>query len=697
MKIGKNVVKHRFIILGVALFLLIPSFFGYIHTRINYDMLTYLPKNMETMKGQEILKKDFGKGGFTIIVTENMKKSEVNKMANDYKKIKHVESVANLNKVIDPTVPAAAYPKSIGDKNASMIVVFLDTSVSDEGSLNAIKEIRKVSTKHTYVSGMSACVQDLKALCEKEESKYILIAVALSLIAMMLLLDSYLAPFIFLLCIGVAILYNMGTNIVFGEISYITKAIAAVLQLGVTMDYSIFLWHSYVERLNLGEDELDAMGNAIDDTFSAVMGSSITTIAGFLALCFMTYTMGRDLGIVMAKGVVFGVICSVTVLPAMLLAVRHKLMKSRHHSLLPDTTKLSHGLTSRYGIYIAVFAVLLLPAIYGYHHVDKVYDFSKILNGKEGLTEQQAPFLKANERLREDFNIGTTHMIIADADLDRDKGVAMNKELNDVTGVSSVVGMDSFVGPAVPYDVLPDQIRDSFEAKGHKLILVNSSYKVSTKKCNDQVGELKDVCAKYDPGAKVIGEAAATKDLINLTDRDFKVVNIISIAAVFFIIFFVLKSWVLPIILVAVIEFAIYVNMGICGFTGLDLAFIVPVCISTIQLGSTVDYAILLSTRYKTERMRGLEKRDAIVTATATSMPSIITSAVVFFTATFGAGIYSNVGIISILTNLMARGALISMASVLLVLPSLLMAFDKQICKTTRGLKDIYRKEHAAA
>ena len=696
MKLGEKVVKYRTLILLISLFLLIPATIGYLSTGINYDMLSYLPKDMETMKGQDLLLKEFGKGGFSIVVTENMSKKDVAGVVSEYKKIKHVDSVLDLNKVINPSVPRSMYPelirKHFDNKKASMIVVFFNTSTSDSGSLEAIKEIRSVSTKNCYVSGMTACIQDLKSLCEGEELKYVVIAVILSLLAMMVLLDSYVAPVIFLLCIGMAILYNMGSNIFFGEISYITQAIAAVLQLGVTMDYSIFLWHSYMENLDEGEDDEQAMSRAVNDTLVSVTGSSITTVAGFLALCFMTYTMGLDLGIVMAKGVILGVISSITILPSMLLFFRKILKKTRHRTLIPDTHNLAKGLTSRYGLYIIIFLLLVGPAIYGYEKNNVVYDFEKILNGRQGLSVHQAPFLEANKKLEEHFHIGTTHMIIADAELSGEKGSAMTKDIEKVPGVKNVLGADAFLGSALPKELLPNEIKNSLLSDKHQMIMVNSEYKVSTSKCNSQIDEINKITEKYDKSAKVIGEGPAMKDLINLTGNDFKVVNIISIIAVFFIIMFVLKSVTLPVILVAVIEFAIYVNLGISGYTGLELAFIVPVCISTIQLGSTVDYAILTSTRYKTERMRGKDKRDAIVTAAATSMPSIITSAAGFFTATFGVGLYSDVGVISTICILMARGALISMATVILILPAMLMAFDKIICKTTLGMGDLYKK-----
>lgn len=702
MNLGQKVVKHRRIILIVAVILLIPAVIGMRATRINYDMLTYLPDDIETMKGQEMLQKDFGKGGFSLVVVENMKTSDVSKLKSDIEKVKHVDSVVSLEDVLDPTIPQEMLPteirNNIHNKDASMLVVFFKTSTSDDRTLEAIDQIRGLAKKDVYVSGLSSLVSDLKTLCQQEEPKYVGIAVLLSLAAMMLLLDSYAAPFIFLLSIGMAILYNMGTNVFFGEISYITKAIAAVLQLGVTMDYSIFLWHSYAEKLEkLGGDEhrLEAMEEAINDTLTAVTGSSITTIAGFLALCFMTYKMGMDLGIVVAKGCALGVIASVTILPCMILASGNILNKTVHRSLIPDCSKLAHGLTSRYGIYIAIFILLVVPAVHGYNNENIVYDFSKMLasNSKQ-LDLGDDSFMVANDKLEKDFNIGTTHLIIADSSMSPKDGRAMSDEIKKVDGVDNVLGMDSFLGTSIPRQMLPDQITNSLTAKGHQLIMVNSKYKVSTDECNKQVDQLKSITKKYDKGAKVIGEAAATKDLIQITNKDFKVVSLISIAAVFVIILLVLKSASLPFILVAAIEFAIYVNLGIPGYTGLELPFIVPVCISTIQLGSTVDYAILMSTRYKQERMSGKTKRDAIQIATATSIPSVMVSALGFFTATFGVSIYSNIGIISTFCQLMARGAIISMLTVILLLPSLLMALDKVICKTTKGLKEVYAREH---
>lgn len=696
MKIGHKIVKHRHIVLIVALILLIPAFMGYKSTKINYDMLTYLPEDMDTVKGQNMLMDDFNKGGFSIIVVDNMKSGQVTKLRNDIKEVDHVTQIVNLQDVINPDMPKEMLPenvsKNLKNEDATLLGVFFDTSTSDEKTLEAVEEIRKISNDDTHVSGLSAMVIDLKNLCEEEEPKYVAVAVILSLIAMMLLLDSYVAPIIFLVSIGIAILYNFGSNIFLGEISYITKAIAAVLQLGVTMDYSIFLWHSYTERRDSGLDDEESMARAIDDTLISVTGSSITTVAGFLALCFMTYTMGKDLGIVMAKGVILGVIASITILPVMLLQFRKVLKKTMHKALIPDTHKLSHGLTSRYVIYILIFAVLLVPAIYGYNHQNVVYDFTKMMSGSQNdLPAEKTRFLTANDKLHDDFNISTTYMVIADEKMPVRDNKAMVDEIEELDGIVNVIGLEKVVGTAIPKEVLPDQITNSMAAKGHQMIVINSKYKVSTDKCNNQIDSVKKIAKKYDSKSTVIGEGPATKDLIRLTDKDFQVVTWISIAMVFLIILVVLKSASLPFILVAVIEFAIIVNLGIPGYTQLELPFIVPICISTIQLGSTVDYAILMSTRYKTERLRGLEKRNAIIEAAAASIPSIIVSALGFFTATIGVAIYSNVGIISVMCSLMARGAIISMLTVILVLPSLLMLLDGMICKTTKGMSGLVK------
>ena len=694
MKFGKAVVKLRHAILVIALILIIPSAIGMAKTHVNYDMLSYLPSDMESVKGQDLLMDEFHKGGFSILVLENMKMDDVTKLKKDIEKVDHVESIVNLQDVVNPSIPISMYPKVVQDnidnKNATMLVTFYDTGISDEHTLNAVDQIRKMSNKDTYVAGMTSMVLDLKNIAETEEIKYVAVAVALSLLVMMLLLDSYVAPFLFLLSIGMAILYNMGSNIMFGEISYITKAIAAVLQLGVTMDYSIFLWHSYMEKLDNGIDPKPAMAEAINATLISVTGSSVTTIAGFLALCFMTYKMGMDLGLVMAKGVVFGVVCSVTVLPVLILFFTRTLQKTRHKTLIPSADRLSRKLTSRYGIYILCFGLLLAPALYGYAHTNTSYDLTKMVVGDgKDIDKEMVPFYTANKKLSKDFGINTSYIIIADANMSAKDGRAMSEEIKDVKGVKSVLGVDGMLGSAIPRNMLPDELNTSMRSDKHQMILVNSKYRISTDAVNRQVTQVNSIVHKYDKNGSVIGEAPSTKDLIQLTSKDFQVVNWISIGLVFLIIFFVLRSISLPFILILVIELAIYINMGICGFTGVELPFLVPVCVTTIQLGSTVDYAILMSTRYKTERMGGLSKRESIDIAVRTSLPSIMTSALGFFASTFGVSKYSNVYLISTMCSLMARGAIISMITVIFLLPSMLMAFDRIICKTTRGMKGL--------
>lgn len=694
MKFGKVVVKLRHAILVIALILIIPSAIGMAKTHVNYDMLSYLPSDMESVKGQDLLMDEFHKGGFSILVLENMKTDDVTKLKKDIEKVDHVESIVNLQDVVNPSIPISMYPKVVQDnidnKNATMLVTFYDTGISDEHTLNAVDQIRKMSNKDTYVAGMTSMVLDLKNIAETEEIKYVAVAVALSLLVMMLLLDSYVAPFLFLLSIGMAILYNMGSNIMFGEISYITKAIAAVLQLGVTMDYSIFLWHSYMEKLDNGIEPKPAMAEAINATLISVTGSSVTTIAGFLALCFMTYKMGMDLGLVMAKGVVFGVVCSVTVLPVLILFFTKTLQKTRHKTLIPSADRLSRKLTSRYGIYILCFGLLLAPALYGYAHTNTSYDLTKMVVGDgKDIDKEMVPFYTANKKLSKDFGINTSYIIIADANMSAKDGRSMSEEIKDVKGVKSVLGVDGMLGSAIPRNMLPDELNNSMRSDKHQMILVNSKYRISTDKVNRQVTQVNSIVHKYDKNGSVIGEAPSTKDLIQLTSKDFQVVNWISIGLVFLIIFFVLSSISLPFILILVIELAIYINIGICGFTGVELPFLVPVCVTTIQLGSTVDYAILMSTRYKTERMGGLSKRESIDIAVRTSMPSIMTSALGFFASTFGVSKYSNVYLISTMCSLMARGAIISMITVIFLLPSMLMAFDRIICKTTRGMKGL--------
>jgi predicted RND superfamily exporter protein len=690
------VVKARWPILIVALLLLIPSVFGMLGTRINYDMLDYLPSDMETVEGQNILMDEFGKGAFSFVIVEGMDERDTAALKENIEQVDHVDTVLWYDSLADLSIPMDVLPDEIYDAfnagDATMIAVFFDTSTSADATMDAISQIRTLAGRQVFVSGMSAMVTDLKALCEKEEPVYVGLAVALACVAMMLTLDNFLAPIVFLVSIGMAILYNMGTNIFLGEISYITKALAAVLQLGVTMDYSIFLWHSYEEHRALCTDRHEAMSEAIAATITSVTGSSITTIAGFIALCFMSYTMGLDLGIVMAKGVLLGVIASVTILPSLILVLDKPLQKLHHKSIIPPMGGLAKFITRHYLPILLIFAILLVPAIYGYNNKTIYYDFSGTLSEASGLSAEDIPFSVANEKLEQDFGVSTTHMILCNANLPGKDAKAMLSEIESVDGVSYALGVNSVLDPAIPEDVVPQEVLSQLKSGKYQLILINSAYTVSTDEVNHQIDEINTILKKYDPDGMLIGEAPCTKDLIEVTDTDFNVVNAISIVAIFIIILLVMKSASLPIILVAVIESAIFINLGIPYYTNVTLPFIAPICITTIQLGATVDYAILMTTRYKQERLAGNAKRDAILTALTVSIPSIIVSAFGFFAATFGVALYSNIDIISSMCELMARGALISMVSVIFALPSLLMLLDKLICATTAKMRGLGKK-----
>ncbi|MCI8553530.1 MAG: MMPL family transporter [Clostridiales bacterium] len=561
------------------------------------------------------------------------------------------------------------------------MAIFFDTSTSSDDTMAAIAQVRSAAGKQCFVSGMSALVTDLKALCEQEEPIYVALAVLLACAVMMVFMDSWIIPFIFLISIGMAILYNLGSNFFLGEISYITKALSAVLQLAVTMDYSIFLWHSYSEqKTRFHGDKERAMAHAVSNTITSVVGSSITTVAGFMALCFMTFTLGRDLGLVMAKGVVFGVIACVTLLPSLILAFDRLIEKTKHRPLLPPLEKATGFVVKRAWIFLIIFAVALLPALYGYRHNQVYYELSEAL-------PQDMENIVATTKLQETFDMASTHMILADAGMPAKDANAMMEEIEALDGVRHAIGFNSLVGPAIPEEILPESLTGLLKSDRYQLLLVSSQYKVASDEVNQQVDDINTILKKYDPDGMLIGEAPCTKDLITVTDRDFKVVNIISIAAIFLIIALVLKSVTLPFILVAVIEFAIFINLGIPFYTGVSLPFIAPICISTIQLGATVDYAILMTTRYKKERSLGREKREAVRTALSSSLPSIAVSALGFFAATFGVGLYSDIDMIGSMCNLMARGALVSMLCVLLILPALFLLFDTIICKTTWGMK----------
>lgn len=686
MKFGKAVVKYRIPIFVLALLLLIPSVFGMVSTRINYDMLTYLPDSMDTVIGQNELMNEFGKGAFSFVIFEDIPDKDVEAVCDKIKQVDHVDTVLWYSSLADISVPKEILPDEVYDAfnagNATMVAVFFDTATSADVTMDAIREIRSIAGKQCFVTGMSALVTDLKDLCEKEEPIYVGIAVLLACAAMVILLDGWLVPFVFLASIGMMILINLGTNYFFGEISYITKALSAVLQLAVTMDYSIFLWHSYNEQRERYPSKEDAMAAAIGETLTSVVGSSITTIAGFIALCFMTFTLGRDLGIVMAKGVLFGVLGCVTVLPAMILILDKPLQKTKHRSIIPNMTRLARGTTKVFPAFLIVFALLVAPAYYGYSKTNKevYYDMGECL-------PSDMEYVIANSKLSDEFDVASTHMVLVSADLENKSVRKMIKEMEQVDGVKYVLGLESVIGSRVPEEILPDSIKSIIKSDKWELMLINSEYKVASDNVNGQINSLNSIIKKYDPSGMLIGEAPCMKDMIETTDRDFKVVNAVSIIAIFLIIMAVEKSISLPFILIAVIELAIFINLGLPHYLGQSLPFIAPICISTIQLGATVDYAILMTTRYKAERTSGRGRTEAVRTALSTSIPSIIVSGLGLFAATFGVAVYSDIDIISSMCMLMARGAIVSMFCVVFFLPALLMLCDRLICATTLGMK----------
>ena len=686
MRFPKAVVKHRILILIVALVLMIPSVLGMAGTRINYDMLDYLPEDMETVIGQNVLLEDFGKGAFSFIIVEDMPAKDVAALKEKIEQVDHVETVLWYDSIADLSIPMELLPDKIynefNTENATMMAVFFDTSTSSDITMDAIREIRQIAGKQCFVSGMSALVTDLKDLCEKEEPIYVGIAVLLACVAMLVFLDSWLVPFVFLASIGMMILLNLGTNYFMGEISYITKALSAVLQLAVTMDYSIFLWHSYNEQRTRCDDNKAAMAVAIKETLASVVGSSITTVAGFIALCFMSFTMGRDLGIVMAKGVLLGVLGCVTVLPALILVFDKPLQKTKHKSLIPNMGGFAKGVVRIFPVFVVIFALLIPPAYYGYSKTnDEVYyDMGQCL-------PEDMEYVIANSKLSEDFDIASTHMLLVDANLPAKSVRSMMKEMEQVDGVKYVLGLESVIGSRIPEEILPESITSILKNDKWELLLINSEYKVASDAVNDQISDLNTILKKYDESGMLIGEAPCMKDMIETTSHDFQVVNAISILAIFIIIALVEKSLSLPFILISVIEVAIFINLGLPHYFGQSLPFIAPICISTIQLGATVDYAILMTTRYKAERIRGNGKKDAVWTALSTSIPSIIVSGMGLFAATFGVAIYSDIDIIGSMCMLMARGAIVSMLAVIFILPALLLLCDKIICATTWGMR----------
>ena len=685
-KFGKGVVKCRVLILILSIVLLVPSAIGYFNTRVNYDILSYLPDEIETMKGQEILKDDFGIGAFSLCVVEGMENKDVVALERKIEEVPHVKKVVWYDTVADLSLPMEVLPKEVyevfnnDDTDSTLMAVLYDTGMSEDETMDAVKEIRKLADGQCFVSGMSAVITDIKDLSDKEVPIYVLIAVILAIVVLSLTMDSAVVPVFFLLSIGMAIIYNLGTNIMQGEISYVTQALAAVLQLGVTMDYSIFLWHSYEEECANTDDHKEAMANAITNTITSVVGSSITTVAGFVALCFMSFTLGLDLGIVMAKGVVFGVIGCVTILPSMILIFDKAVQKTRHRAVIPDLGRIAGWVVRHYKWFIAAFVIILFPALYGYTHTDVYYDLA-------GTLPKDLPSIVANQKLEDSFDMNATHIYLIDSSLPTKDVVKMIDEVNEVDGVKATIGLEAILGAGFPKEMLPSDLLKVVQNDEYELLMVSSEYAVASDEVNAQCDKLDEILDKYDTKGMLIGEAPCTKDLINITNEDFARVSAVSIVAIFVIIFFVFKSISLPIILVAVIEFAIFINMGIPAYTGTVLPFIASIVIGTIQLGATVDYAILMTNKYKNARYDGLEKKEAITQALQGSIQSIIVSALSFFSATFGVGVYSNIDMISSLCILMSRGAIISMFVVIFILPSMFMIFDKVIIKTSKGFR----------
>ena len=677
-------VRHRLLVVILCLALMIPSVLGMAATKTKYDLLYYLPQDLDTVRGQEILLEDFGKGAFSLLVTEGMNIREQAEMENAVKEIPHVDSVIGYASLTKGLIPLEIIPRELRDKfnrgDCMLTAVFFDEGSSSEETMEAIEKIRKTAGEKCFVSGLSAVVTDTKKLVEEQEGIYIAIAVALCALVLTLTMDSFLLPLIFLSCIGISILWNMGSNIVFGEISYITKAVAAVLQLGVTLDYSIFLWHSYKEQKELAEDRDEAMAEAIRLTFTSIIGSSLTTIAGFVSICFMSFTLGRDLGIVMSKGVVMGLLGTVVLLPCVIRLLDRAIEKTSHKPLLPNVRGIGRFAAKHYKALAVALVVLAVPAFYGYSHVKVYYDMSKVM-------PETLPSVIANNKLNETFDMASAHLILVDADIPQAEVRKMTEEMRRVDGVKDVIGVDSLLGSEIPESILPKDVLSLIKGDRYQLMLVNSAYVTSSDEVNAQIDALNGILKKYDEGGMLIGEAPCTKDLISCTDHDFTVVSLISMMAIFVIILLVQKSLSLPVLLVAVIELAIAANLCVPYFTGTELPFVGPILISTIQLGATVDYAILMTTRYKQNRLAGLARKEAVEKAVSSAAQSILVSGIGFFAATYGVGLYSNVAIISSMCRLIARGALMSVAVVLLLLPAVLLLLDKLIVHTTLDMK----------
>ena len=686
-KFGKVIVKLRIPILILSFLLLIPSAIGYFNTRVNYDILYYLPNEIETMQGQDILMDDFNKGAYAMVVVQNMDTKSTDRLIKKVENVDHVAQVISYTGIVGEDVPSEIVPSKFrkyfenDSTDTTLFAIFFDNTTSSDDTMNAIIQIREQTEGQAFISGMSAVVTDTKNLSEKETPLYVLIAVVLVCIVLAIFMDSFLVPVFFLISIGMAIVYNLGSNILLGEVSYITKALAAVLQLGVTLDYSIFLWHSYKEMKEIyPDDHKEAMAVAISNTLTSVVGSSITTVAGFIALCFMSFTLGLDLGIVMAKGVVFGVIGCVTILPSLILTFDRALEKTMHREIMPNFDKLATFIVNHSWIFVIVFVVLLGPAIYGQNHTSVYYDLSDTLPDDLACSQ-------ANKKLEENFDMNSIYMILADSSMSTDTANEMLDKLGDVDGVQFALGLDTALKSGTPQEFLPAKTVSELKGEDYQIMMIATDYKIASDEINNQISKVNDIVKSYDSKAMVVGEAPCTKDLITITDKDFKTVSAVSIVAIFVIILFVLKSISLPIILVSAIEFAIFVNMGIPYFTHTQIPFIASVVIGTIQLGATVDYAILMTTRYKKERSQGYAKKEAIQIALSTSIPSIIVSALGFFAATFGVGCIASVDMIGSLCTLMARGAIISMFVVIFILPSLFVLCDKLIINTSIGFK----------
>ena len=682
IKVGKWIAKHKVLIVLIGLVLLVPSVLGIAATRVNYDILSYLPESLETVKGQDVMVDEFGMGAFSMVVVENMDMKDVAALKAQFEDIDHVEDVLWYDSVADLSFPVDMLPSKIKDVffkgNATMMIALFDNTTSSDAAMEAVTEMRKIASKECYISGMSGVVTDIKNVALEEMPIYVVVAAVLSFLVLCLSMDSLVVPLLFLLSVGLAVLYNLGSNIFLGSVCYITKSLTAVLQLGVTMDYSIFLLNSFEAYKKKYEDKDRAMAHAIADTFKSVAGSSVTTIAGFLALCVMTFALGRDMGIVMAKGVVIGVICCVTILPAMILLFDKAIEKTRHKALIPSLDRASEFITKHYKVWIIVFLVLLFPAIYGNNHTQIYYNIDKSLPAT-------LPSNVANEKLKDEFDMSTVHMVLLKEGLDSQQKTEMLNKMDKVDGVKWALGLNSFIGPTFPESMLPSDLKSMLASDDYEIQFICSEYSSATDECNAQLAEIQKIVKEYSPESMVIGEAPLMKDLQDTTDVDLQRVNILSIAAIFVIILLVFKSISLPFILVAVIEFAIFVNMAIPYYQGVTLPFVASIVIGAIQLGATVDYAILMTSNYQKQRHLGKSKKDSVSIAHKFSMKSIIISGCSFFAATFGVALYSKVDMIGSICTLLARGAVVSTIVVLVVLPAMFMIFDPIIVRTSKG------------